>query len=383
MLNMNPVVQVNVSVGASSVSAGVFDVGAIITYTAGTGTPLTATSRFAFYDSFDEIKNGVDNEKPAFGSTTDVYSAASKFFGVSPTPVRLVVIFAASAETPTTAMLDAIDKGAEFYGVYYSPKSDETATSIKTNLIAIVSALDGIKNGMLFYGVTGTSASILDNDGIMKAMNTASAKRAVGMVCTEAVDDVCGFMGVAMGYTHTANERAFALCYKSIATATKNNVTQTEVDNIKGVNGNVYVSRIKNRSGVENGTTASGLRFDDVLYLDKIVHDIQESLYLLIADSPTKLPQNDSTTTLFISEINRILEGYYNIGVLDNAVWHGNDYEGMTENAMIEHGSFAFSESFDSQTQEDRDAHKSMPITILLCLAGSVESVVINLDVQT
>jgi hypothetical protein len=43
----------------------------------------------------------------------------------------------------------------------------------------------------------------------------------------------------------------------------------------------------------------------------------------------------------------------------------------------------AIVDTFDNQTTADRAAHKAMPITVLLCLSGSVESVVINLDVQT
>ena len=387
MLNMEPVVQVNVSVGSGTVPAGIFDVGAILTSVPGTGTPLTTTSRFAVYDGMAEIASGVESTKPAFANTTDVYKAAEKYFGVSPAPARLVVIFYSTTEeteeTPTSAMLDAVEKGAEFYGVYYCPKAEENAANIKTNIVAIASALNGLGKGVEFYGVTGTSAQIAGNDGIMKALAEASAKRAVGLACTASIDDAAGLMGVAMGYGRNSDTSVFALCYKSVASATANNFTQSDVDAIKAVNGNVYVARTKTRAGVENGTTASGLRYDDVLYLDRIANEIQTGIYSLIADSPTKLPQNDTTSTLFISEINRILEGYYNIGVLADAVWRGTVYPGMEEDAVIDHGYYAFADTFDNQTTANRAAHKAMPITVLLCLAGSVESVVINLDVQT
>ena len=389
MLNMDPVVQVNVSVGADAVISNAFDfdVGAILTPTAGTGTPLTTTSRYAVYSSLKEVLSGVTSTKPAFADTTDVYSAAYKYFGVTPAPEKFVVVFydttENTTETPTSAMMDAIEKGAEFYGVYYSPKSGETAANIKTYLVAIASALDSLKRGILFYGVTGTASSIIATDGLMDTFKKSSAKRVIGMACTSAVDDVVGLMGVAMGYARIAGNSTFALCYKPIATATANGFTQAEVDSIKALNGNVYVKRTKTHTGIECGATASGLRFDDVLYLDMIAFEIQNNLFDLIADSPTKLPQNDSTSTLFISEINRILEGYYNIGLLNTNVWHGTLYNGMEENTIIEHGYYAFAPLFDDQSAADRAAHKAVPITVLLCLAGSVESVVINLEVQT
>ena len=40
MLNMDPVVQVNVSVGGGAIAAGAFDVGALLTPETGTGTGI-------------------------------------------------------------------------------------------------------------------------------------------------------------------------------------------------------------------------------------------------------------------------------------------------------------------------------------------------------
>ena len=391
MLNIDPVVQINVAVEASTAQAGTFDVGAILTSTAGTangtgdGAVLSTTHRYATYSSMNEVANGVLNGAPSFGSSTDVYSAAEKYFGVSPAPAQLVIIFydttEGTTETPTSAMLDAIDKGTQFYGVYYSADAEATAADIKTNTVALASALNSLNRGVLFYGVTGTASAVTANDGIMKTMALASAKRAIGMACTSEVDDVAGLMGIAMGYARTGN--SFALCYKSIATAAVNGYSQSEVETIKDVNGNVYVARTKTHAGVENGATGSGLRFDDVLFIDKMAYDIQTAIYDMIATSTSKLPQNDGTSSMFLSEINRILEGYYNLGVLATAVWRGTLYGDMTEEMTIEHGYYAMVSSFDTQTKADRALRKAMPITILLCLSGSVESIVINLDVQT
>ena len=49
---------------------------------------------------------------------------------------------------------------------------------------------------------------------------------------------------------------------------------------------------------------------------------------------------------------------------------------------MIENGFALWAESYDLQSDEDRAAHKAMPIHAALTLAGSLESVVISVDVQ-
>ena len=387
---MNPVVQVNVSIGASSTVSSVFDIGAILTSEAGTTDALTTTKRFVTYTSLDEMSDGVSGEKPAYGTTSDTYKAAEKYFGVTPAPKRLVVIFydgtnGTTPETPTTGLADALDKGAEFYGLYFIPKPSETAANIKTYILGIVSALEAQERGVLFYGITGTVSSAVASGTVPKELYDLgmSAKRAVCMYCASSLDDAAGLMGVAMGYGLSAYSTPFALCYKSIATATANSLSQTEVETIKGVNGNVFVSRKKGSTKIENGATASGLRYDEVLYIDMIVKDIQEALYDAIANSEKKLPMSDATTALFIGEIYRILEGYNSIGVLAESVWHGGQIGNVSAGDVIEHGYYAYADPFDAQTSEARAAHKAMPITVLICLTGSVESVVINLDVQT
>lgn len=391
MLNIDPIVKVNVNVGTSTASAGVFDVGAILTATAGTangtggGDALSTSHRFASYASIAEVLNGVTNSAPSFGATTDVYKAAEKYFNVDPAPASLVVIYYDTAEqttdTPTIAMLEAINAGAEFYSVYYSPKAEETATNIRANIISIASALGTLNRGVEFYGVTGTVASAVS--GLFNDLMSTGSKRVVGMYCTTDTDDAAGLMGAAMGLSRTHENSSFALCYKSVASATVNNITQTEVDSIKSVNGNVFVKRTKTRAFVENGAVASGLRFDDVLYIDRMAHDIQVGLYELIANNPNKYPQTDSSTAVFLNTIGTILDNYTNMGVLATAQWRGIPIGKVATGDYIENGHTEFAESFDTQSEIDRAAHKAMPITILLCLAGSIETIVITVDVQT
>ena len=433
MLNIDPVVKVEVNVGTNTASSGVFDVGMILTPTAGTGTPLTKTSRFAVYDSLSEIETGSTDIKPAFASTTDVYKAAKKYFSVENAPKQVVVVYyetdpdaeaydstaayeigdyctydgkrwqcnTAIAEggeawnashwteitrtddTPTNALLDAIGKGAQFYAVFYSPKDSESTADVKANLVSLVSALNSLKRGVLFYGVTGSVASVVLDGSIMSDMSASGTKRAVGLYCTSEPNDAAGLMGTAMGLAAKSDTNAFALCYKGIASATANNITQSEINAIKALNGNVFVQRTRGRACVENGATASGLRFDEVLYIDRIVYDIQNGIYDLISNSPTKFPQDDSTNAVFLNELFTILDAYYAIGVLSDSIWRGAPVMGVQTGDTIDHGHAELVDSYDLQSEADRDAHKAMPITVLLCLSGSVETIVITVDVQT
>lgn len=435
-LSMDPVVQVNINVGTNSVVPGVFDVGAIVgpTRIIGTVDPNTGehTSYDSLYHRYYEFDNLAAMVEAGFKTTDPEYIAASKYFGVSPAPARAVVVYlhvdptgdAYSAEstyaigdyctynnktyvciveiatpeawnathweevvkkeeTPGYALSDAINKGAEFYAVYYCPIPGQSAGDIKSANMELLSVINSIDKGILFYGFTGAVEVVTADGSILSDIGATGSRRACGLYCENDISDAAGAMGLAMGMTRTHEGSSWAMCYKSIATATMNTITEANVEKIKGMNGNVYVRRTRSRAAVENGAVASGIRVDEVISLDQIKYDLQTGLFSLLADNPNKLPQTDSTNTLLVNEIYSILEGYYNAGVTATAPWRGTDIGTIATGDIIEHGYYAITTSFDDQSTLDRSLHKAPPITVLLCLSGSVESVVVNVNVQT
>ena len=376
MLNVDPVVKVNINIAAASAARGTFDVGAII----GNSAVLDTSTRFAAYANLAAM------ETAGFSTSSAEYKAAEKYFGVSPAPAQVVIIFydptLATPETPAGALADAIDKGAQFYGVYYCPGASEEAASIKTKILAIESALVAMDRGVQFYGVTGTVSSVTSSGTLLSDLHS-SGKRSCGLYCTTNVDDAAGLMGLAMGLSRTHYSGAFALCYKTAASVTVNNISETDVTSIKALNGNVCVSRTINHNTIEAGAVCSGLRFDEVLYIDRIAYELQSGIYNLIAESDIKLPQNDSTSTLFVNTIVTVLEAYYNMGVLATGTWRGVSIGGINTGDVVEHGYNVSVDTFDNQSVADRAARKAMPITILLLLSGAVESIVLNLNIQT
>ena len=200
MLNIDPIVRVHVRIGASMASSGVFDRGAILGSSPVAGYFDTG-NRYKEYASLAEMVTD------GFQTTSDEYKAAAKYFGVSPAPDKVVMIFyfanpyqadqavdydpsetydkdayakhtddsvtktyqcntanttgtwdpakwdvLPDNELPSSALLDAVDQGAEFYGVYFLPKDGESADNIKSYIAGIAGALEGQNKGVVFYG---------------------------------------------------------------------------------------------------------------------------------------------------------------------------------------------------------------------------------------
>ena len=159
-------------------------------------------------------------------------------------------------------------------------------------------------------------------------------------------------------------------------------LTQTQVEAIEALGGNVYVTRGYTHTLLEKGSTPSGYRFDEVLYLDMIAEDLQNAAVSLLADNPDKLPQTDDASAQFMNAFSSVLIGYTNRGILATAKWRGAGAGRISAGDYIENGFALWADSYDNQSEADRAAHKAVPIQCALTLAGSLESVVITVNVR-
>ena len=189
-------------------------------------------------------------------------------------------------------------------------------------------------------------------------------------------------MGAAMGQQTAHAASAFSLCYKSVGGMLPSSLTQEQVDAIEALGGNVYVTRGYTHTLLEKGSTPSGYRYDEVLYLDMIAEDLQNAAVSLLAENPDRLPQTDDASAQFMNAFSSVLIGYTNRGVLATAPWRGSAVGSIQAGDYLENGFALWADSYDNQSEADRAAHKAVPIQVALTLAGSLESVVITVNVR-
>ena len=333
-----------------------------------------AAKRLRTYSSAAEAAAGLIAD--GFASTTEAYKAAVKYFSQSPAPGRLLVSCYPSSETPADALAALLDLTSDFYGVCLG--ATETEENILT-LEAVISAQE--KPCVLFLPLTGTPEEAVVSGGLLDILYAHSSRRCV---CTyaAALSDAAAVMGCAMGLQLASAASSFALCYKTLQGVTPSDLTQTQIDAIQALGGNVFVTRNYTFHLLEKGSTPSGLRYDEVLYMDMIAADLQAAAVSLLAQNTGKLPQTDDSTAMFINLFSGILAGYTARNVLASAAWKGPAAGSIQNGDIIENGFALWADSYDTQSEADRAAHKAMPIQVALTLAGSLESVVINVNVQ-
>ncbi len=370
MLSINTIARVVVNTVRTAASPASFDTGLLLVQE----NPFSVSDRLHSYGSAAEAVAGLT--EMGFLPTSEIYRAAVKYFAASPTPSRLLVSCHPVSETLVQALDAVLDRTAEFYGVM---ACDAVSAA---DYLAFAQHVESLSVPlMVFVPVTGTVSSAIASNAVLDKLHSAGIKRAVPFYCT-AASDCAAVMGTAMGLELSHKGSAFALCYKTVQGIQPSSLTQTEVDSLKALGCNVYVARGYTHLLLENGSVASGGRYDEVLYVDKIAEDLQNAAVTLLAENPDKLPQTDDSTAQFINRFSSILMGYTDRGVLASSLWRGSDIGPVKNGDVVENGFLLWADSYDDQSDADRAAHKAVPVQVALTLAGSIESIVITVNVQ-
>jgi len=367
MLSINTIARVIVNTVRASASPSSFDTGLLLVK----DTNFAAARRLQTYDSAAAAAAGLASL--GFAATSEAYKSAVKYFAASPAPSRLLVSCYPASDTLSEALGEVLDRTASFYGVMVVGGTISAA-----DWVAFAQYIEAQEKPMVLF----VPVSAMGANAPLNLLHAGAFKRVLTFYTTS-VSDCAAVMGTAMGLELSHKASAFALCYKTIqGIQPSSSLTQGTVDAIKALDGNVYVTRGYNHLLFENGTVCSGLRYDEVLYVDEIAADLQNAAVDLIAENPDKLPQTDDATAQFINRFSSILMGYTGRGILASNLWRGSDVGPVRNGEVVENGFRLWADSYDNQSDADRAAHKAVPVQVALCLAGSIESIVITVNVQ-
>ena len=366
MLSLSSIVRVQVNVSVPEASGSAFSTGLILAPSSASTIP--EEKRLQLFSSAEDMLSA------GFRNTDTAYLAAKAYFAASPTPDRLYVVQYAASETPADVFSGILNKTADFYGVCLW---DSAAAKV----LAFAEAFHSFGGRLtLFCGATGSVSDALSANGLLKKTYATGSSRIVTIYGSD-IYAAPALLGTAMGLSRAYSSASFALCYHQVPGMLTTDLTESEIASLKAVNANVYITRGANRVLLENGTTVSGTRFDEVLALDRISADLQEAALSLITSGSGKLPQTDETSAVFINRFSAVLAGYAASGVLATGLWRGRAVETLLPGDVIENGYLLWADSYDLQSDADRAAHKAMPVHLALCMAGSVESLLIDIDV--
>lgn len=371
MLSTDNIVRVVLNLTTATRSPSSFDTGLIL---APLSSGFTDAKRYRLYSSAEGAAVGLTTD--GFAASSEAYKAAMKYFGAEPKPSRLLFSAYPSSESLSQALDALLDITSSFYGVY------PVGVSSVSDLLPFVQHVNALaKPMMLFLPATGTVAQVTASSALMASLQEINARRAI-VSYVNYVEDAAAIMGTAMGLQLAHPTSAFTLCYKTIAGISSLNITESNIESIKALNGNVYIIRGYNHWLYELGSTAAGARYDEVMYLDMIADALKNAALTMMVDYPNRLPQTDDTSAAFINQFSAILSQYNEMGVIATGLWRSSAVGPLETGDVVENGYVLWADSYDNQSDADRAAHKAMPIQVALTPAGSVESLLISINVS-
>lgn len=385
-LSLDSVVDVLVSLSLKSATRKAFNLGLIIgssTKASGeTTSPVIPTAeRVRIYTDTDDMLND------GFTADSAEYKAALLYFAASPLSPRRLAVGCwdkGSSETAVAAVQACREANSEWYAV-------TVCGAVNSDIEAIAAYVESASPTTVYF-YTVTSADVLSVTGestdIFIALKGKLYKRSIGQYCGQGdtPDAAAATMGYAMGNNTSLANSAYTLAYKTLTGVTPDSLTETQLEYVKGNNGNVYIQRGGYYNVFEQGYMANMDSFDEVINLDMLANDIQLNVMDLLYGNP-KIPQTDAGITQIINVINQACDKYVKIGFVAPGTWNGSailndDGKGLATGDTLTKGYLVLSESLSSQSQADRDARKAPPIYVAVKLAGAVEFVTIQVDVN-
>lgn len=220
---------------------------------------------------------------------------------------------------------------------------------------------------------------------IFGTMQQLGFLRSHGMYSGQA-DAVAAVMGYAMGANTQANNSAYVLAYKSLPGVVPSQVTEGQVNAIKRLNGNIYITRGGKYTVYEQGTQASGAYFDEIIGVDTLVGNIQNSAMNLLVGS-VKLPYTDEGMTRIINAITPDFELARSAGFIGTGVWTGPDIsiDGsvvLTFGDMLGTGYTIFAPKVANVSQAVRETRVAPSLVCPVKLTGAMEHLVITIPVN-
>jgi hypothetical protein len=367
-LSLNPIVNVIINLSPLSAIRNGFDLGLII----GSATVIPKSERIRIYtDTNSMLEDGFKDNDPE-------YKAAQLYFSSPGQPTRLAVgrqdLTAVPAETALDAVTACRLANSDWYAVMVCNK-------VKADILAIAGYIETATPHSAFFYTTA-DADVLSNTAgnVFGTMKGLLYKRSIGMYSTT-VNAIASIMGYAMGANNGTRNSAYTLAYKTMPGVVTENLTNTQVTNIKANNGNLYLSRGGQYNVFEQGHVANGTSFDELINLDKLANDIQLSVMDALYQAP-KIPQIEAGVTQLINAISEPCRQAVNVGFIAPGLWKGQSILNLKNGDVLQEGFLIQAESINSQTQADRDARKAPYIYVAIKLAGAIEFVVIRVDVN-
>ena len=284
-----------------------------------------------------------------------------------------------AAETPVEAVTEFANMSGQWYGLSFAASVMPTDDQI----VAVGQFIEGASISRIL-GVTETNTLVLDanyTNDLASRFKALNYKRTTVSFSANPYA-VVSMMGRAFSVNFAANRSTITLMYKQSPGIVAERLTETQAQTLKTKRCNVFVQYQNDTAIIQYGVMSGQAYFDEIHGLDWFADSLQTSLYNLLYQSKTKIPQTDAGQNQLVNGAAGVCQEAINNGLVAPGQWNADGFGQIDRGDFLEEGFYIYTPPMAAQDQSIREQRIAPPIQIALKLAGAIHEIDAIVDVN-
>lgn len=303
----------------------------------------------------------------AHTSGTDISAQLKLTSGTASAPIA-----GYAAESPLAAVTALANASGQWYGLAFA-----AATMPTDDQIVDVAGFVEAASPSRIFGVTETNPNALEE---AYTTDLDSRLQALGYKRTAVQNSENKYAGIsllgrAFSVNFSANRSTITLMFKQEPGVVAANITETQAQTVKNKRGNVFVQYNNDTAIIQYGTMAGPAYIDEIHGLDWLADAIQNSVYNLLYQSPTKIPQTDAGQTQIMTAVSSVIKEAVDNGLVAPGQWNAQGFGQLSNGDYLPEGFYVYSPPMATQAQSVREQRIAPPIQVAVKLAGAIHEV--------
>jgi hypothetical protein len=284
-------------------------------------------------------------------------------------------------ETPTALISKLERKGVAYYGFYASPvltdsEIVEFGNALTSTAKRHVFGYTALADYMLDYNSTNPlyQLALLNSRRIIVQLNKLNDRHAVVALLVQAGS-------TNWDGSNTAQNMKFK---KQTVNQVDENIDTTMVTKANRLGINYYAS-FDGLPMLAEGRTLGTTEFfiDSTTFRDSLENTAKVDVANFLASATSKVPQDDDGMAQIMSILNATFERYAVAGAIGrNLKWNGPGFGLLSTGDILPLGYYTYAQSFTTQSQNNREKRKGMPIQCAVKESGAINSLDITINVE-
>lgn len=278
-----------------------------------------------------------------------------------------------AAETALAAVQTIAAMTNDWYAVTFV-----SATQPNSAALQAVSQYIEAASPSRIHGYTSQEQNALDptnSSDLGSTMKALQLARTFGQFSSSSLRAVCSLFARQASVDFAAQNTTIDLMWKTEPGIVPEYLTETQKKALDDKNLSVFAYFSNGKAIILGGKMANGDYIDERVGVDWLVNFVQTTLWNVLYETPTKIPQTDEGTQVLVTAAKACCQQAVENGLLAPGKWTGPNIGQIKTGDMLPLGFYVFADLVANQNEADRAARKAVPIQIACKFAGAVRTV--------